>query len=91
MNAWQFCVTLAFALSGVAAIAWIIISANRAHTADLMKEMSELRSDNRALMESLAASVDKPLIFTPIKMEESEGYFDRQQAPQPEEQPIRQY
>ena len=91
MNAWQFCVTLAFVLSGVAAIVWIIVSANKAHTDALMNEMSELRSDNRALMESLAASVDKPLIFTPIKMEDSEGYFDRQQAISVEEQPIRQY
>jgi hypothetical protein len=82
----------------LAITAWILASGmllgfylGSKHVQALMKEIADLRSDNRALMESLAASVDKPLIFTPIKMEDSEGYFDRQQAIPVEEQPIRQY
>jgi hypothetical protein len=82
------CVLFIFALSGLYVYDAIRYEKNRR---SLIEMIGALQADNRALMESLAASVDKPLIFTPIKMEESEGYFDRQQAPIPEEQPIRQY
>lgn len=87
MTFWQAALFLLLVIAATLTLHWL--EGRRMEC--LLREIGELRSDNRALMEALVRDAGKPLIFKPPVTEDSEGWFDPALPPKPEEPPVRQY
>ena len=72
--------TVILILTGIAFyVLWLF---NR-HNQALLREIRELREDNRALTEALVRVEGKPLIFGKHEKRDAEGYFDKVQIDGP--------
>jgi hypothetical protein len=92
MTFWNVFSIIALVLFGFGAMFWLVMRIHQARFAAMSREINELRSDNRVLMEAVAQKSGSPLIFQPPKMEPGEGWFDSVEVkPSEDQKPIRQY